>query len=92
LVVRRLVQDLRALDARGILPESDADPWPPEVEAALEELQPGCFSACTCTVSDRHVIVHSPASVGRMQADAAHEVSHIRVAAQAERRSTQSAV
>jgi hypothetical protein len=49
----------------------------------LEELQPGCFSACTCTVRDRHVIVYSPlASVGRMQSDAAHEVSHIRVAAQ----------
>jgi hypothetical protein len=94
------------LDARGILPESDADPWPAEVEAGrcygvgrnaatscelhltrlmpgaaashpaevrcadeltsrervqtLEELQPGCFSACTCTVRDRHVIVYSP--------------------------------
>ena len=49
----------------------------------LEELQPGCFSACTCTVSDRHVIVYARlASVGRMQSDAAHEVSHIRVAKQ----------
>lgn len=44
----------------------------------LEELQPGCFSACTFTVGERHVIVYSPlASVGRMQSDIAHEVSHL---------------
>jgi IrrE N-terminal-like domain len=44
----------------------------------LEELQPGCFSACTFTVGDRHVIVYSPlASVGRTQSDIAHEVAHI---------------
>jgi Zn-dependent peptidase ImmA (M78 family) len=50
----------------------------PEKLQMLEELQPGCFSACSFTVGDRHVIVYSPlASVGRTQSDIAHEVSHI---------------
>lgn len=44
----------------------------------LEELQPGAFSACTFTVENKHIIVYSPlASIGRMQSDVAHEVSHI---------------
>src|SRR5215213_9536588 len=45
---------------------------------ALEDLQPGCFSACTFTIPDRHIIVYSPlASPGRTQSDIAHEVAHI---------------
>jgi Zn-dependent peptidase ImmA (M78 family) len=45
---------------------------------ALEEIQPGAFSACTFTVGDRRVIVYSPlASPGRRQSDIAHEVAHI---------------
>lgn len=45
---------------------------------ALEELQPGSFSACTFNVGSRHVIVFSPlASPGRRQSDLAHEVSHV---------------
>jgi Zn-dependent peptidase ImmA (M78 family) len=45
---------------------------------ALEELQPGAFSACTFTLGDRHVIVYSPlASPGRTQSDIAHEAAHI---------------
>lgn len=45
---------------------------------ALEQLQPGAFSACTFTVGDKHVIVYSPlASEGRTQSDVAHEVAHI---------------
>ena len=45
---------------------------------ALEELQPGAFSACTFTLAGRHFIVYSPlASTGRTQSDIAHEVAHI---------------
>jgi Zn-dependent peptidase ImmA (M78 family) len=45
---------------------------------ALEELQPGAFSACTFTFGDRHVIVYSPlASPARRQSDVAHEAAHI---------------
>src|SRR6266498_2810383 len=45
---------------------------------ALEELQPGAFSACTFRLDDRHVIVYSPlASAGRRQSDIAHEAAHI---------------
>src|ERR1700704_4190259 len=45
---------------------------------ALEELQPGSFSACTFTFEDRHVIVYSRlASPGRRQSDVAHEVAHL---------------
>ncbi len=45
---------------------------------ALEELQPGAFSACTFSLGDRHVIVYSPlASPGRRQSDVAHEAAHI---------------
>jgi Zn-dependent peptidase ImmA (M78 family) len=45
---------------------------------ALEELQPGAFSACTFSMGDRHVIVYSPlASPARRQSDVAHEASHI---------------
>lgn len=45
---------------------------------ALDELQPGAFSACTFTIGNRHVIVHSPlASVGRTNSDIAHEIAHI---------------
>jgi Zn-dependent peptidase ImmA (M78 family) len=45
---------------------------------ALEEIQPGAFSACTFTIDDRHVIVYSPlASPGRRQSDIAHEVAHL---------------
>ncbi|MBL7487245.1 ImmA/IrrE family metallo-endopeptidase [Frankia sp. AgB1.9] len=45
---------------------------------ALEELQPGAFSACTFTLEDRHVIVYSPLALpGRTQSDVAHETSHI---------------
>lgn len=45
---------------------------------ALEELQPGAFSACTFTLGERHVIVYSPlASPGRTQSDIAHEIAHI---------------
>jgi Zn-dependent peptidase ImmA (M78 family) len=44
----------------------------------LEEIQPGAFSACTFTISDKHVIVYNPlASPGRTQSDLAHEVAHI---------------
>jgi Zn-dependent peptidase ImmA (M78 family) len=45
---------------------------------ALEQLQPGAFSACTFTLDDRHVIVYNPlASTRRTQSDIAHEASHI---------------
>ena len=45
---------------------------------ALEELQPGAFSACTFTLESRHVIVYNPlASPGRRQSDISHEVAHI---------------
>jgi Zn-dependent peptidase ImmA (M78 family) len=45
---------------------------------ALEELQPGAFSACTFTLDERQVIVYSPlASRGRRQSDIAHEVAHL---------------
>lgn len=45
---------------------------------ALEEIQPGAFSACTFTIDDRHVIVYSPlGSHGRHQSDIAHEAAHI---------------
>ncbi|MGH2830559.1 MAG: ImmA/IrrE family metallo-endopeptidase [Actinomycetota bacterium] len=45
---------------------------------ALEQLQPGAFSACTFSIGDRHVIVYSPlATLGRTQSDVAHEVAHI---------------
>jgi Zn-dependent peptidase ImmA (M78 family) len=45
---------------------------------ALEQLQPGAFSACTFTLSNRHVIVYNPlASTPRTQSDIAHEASHI---------------
>jgi len=45
---------------------------------ALEDLQPGCFSACTFTIGERHIIVYNPlASPGRTQSDIAHEAAHI---------------
>lgn len=45
---------------------------------ALEEIQPGAFSACTFTLGDRRVIAYSPlASPGRRQSDIAHEVAHL---------------
>lgn len=45
---------------------------------ALEELQPGAFSACTFTLGERHVIVYNPlASPGRRQSDIAHEAAHL---------------
>jgi len=45
---------------------------------ALEELQPGAFSACTFTLGSRQVIVYNPlASPGRRQSDISHEVAHI---------------
>jgi Zn-dependent peptidase ImmA (M78 family) len=45
---------------------------------ALEDLQPGAFSACTFSREARHTIVYSPlASTGRTQSDIAHEVAHI---------------
>src|SRR6266508_4845897 len=45
---------------------------------ALEELQPGSFSACTFSLGDRHVVVYSPlAHLGRRQSDIAHEAAHI---------------
>jgi Zn-dependent peptidase ImmA (M78 family) len=45
---------------------------------ALEEIQPGAFSACTFTFGDRHVVVYSPlASPGRRQSDIAHEAAHL---------------
>jgi hypothetical protein len=45
---------------------------------ALEELQPGAFSACTFSLADRHVIVYSPlATPARRQSDVAHEAAHI---------------
>lgn len=45
---------------------------------ALEEIQPGAFSACTFTFEDRNVIVYSPlASLGRRQSDIAHEAAHL---------------
>jgi Zn-dependent peptidase ImmA (M78 family) len=45
---------------------------------ALEELQPGSFSACTFNIGGRHIIVFSPlASPGRRQSDIAHEASHL---------------
>jgi Zn-dependent peptidase ImmA (M78 family) len=44
----------------------------------LEELQPGCFSACTFTLGESHTIVYNPlASPARTQSDIAHEVAHI---------------
>ena len=45
---------------------------------ALEEFQPGAFSACTFTIDGRHVIVYNPLSAPvRTQSDIAHEVAHI---------------
>lgn len=45
---------------------------------ALEEIQPGAFSACTFTLDGRHVIVYSPlGSHGRRQSNIAHEVGHL---------------
>lgn len=45
---------------------------------ALEELQPGAFSACTFQIGTRHYIVYSPLStLGRRQSDLAHEVAHL---------------
>lgn len=45
---------------------------------ALEELQPGAFSACTFQVNGRSTVVYSPlASKGRTQSDIAHEIAHI---------------
>jgi Zn-dependent peptidase ImmA (M78 family) len=45
---------------------------------ALEELQPGAFSACTFSFDDQHVIVYNPlASPARTQSDVAHEAAHI---------------
>lgn len=45
---------------------------------ALEELQPGAFSACTFSFGDLHIIVFNPlASLGRRHSDIAHEVAHI---------------
>lgn len=45
---------------------------------ALEEIQPGAFSACTFNIDGRHVIVYSPlGSHGRHQSNIAHEVAHI---------------
>lgn len=45
---------------------------------ALDELQPGAFSACTFTIESRNIIVYSPLStMGRRQSDIAHEVAHL---------------
>jgi Zn-dependent peptidase ImmA (M78 family) len=45
---------------------------------ALEEIQPGAFSACTFTIDHRHVIVYNPfGSHGRHQSNIAHEVAHL---------------
>jgi Zn-dependent peptidase ImmA (M78 family) len=45
---------------------------------ALEELQPGAFSACTFSLGDRHVIIYNPlGSPARRQSDVAHEAAHI---------------
>src|SRR5258708_6195076 len=45
---------------------------------ALEELQPGAFSACTLTLNSRQVVIYSPlASLARRQSDIAHEVAHL---------------
>lgn len=45
---------------------------------ALEELQPGAFSACTFHIDGRRIVVYSPlASDGRKQSDIAHEVAHL---------------
>jgi len=44
----------------------------------LEATQPGCFSACTFEIGERHVIVFNPlAAPGRRQSDLAHEASHL---------------
>ena len=45
----------------------------------LDALQPGCFSACTFTLSpNRTVIVYNPLSaLTRRRSDIAHELSHI---------------
>lgn len=46
--------------------------------AALDRLQPGCFSACTLPGPTGPVIVVNPLnSAGRQQSDAMHELSHI---------------
>jgi IrrE N-terminal-like domain len=46
--------------------------------AALDKLQPGCFSACTLPGPTGPVIVVNPLnSAGRQQSDAMHELSHI---------------
>lgn len=45
---------------------------------ALEELQPGAFSACTFQVNGSPTIVYSPlTSEGRRQSDIAHEIAHL---------------
>jgi uncharacterized protein DUF955 len=46
--------------------------------AALDKLQPGCFSACTLPGPNGPVVVVNPLnSAGRQQSDAMHELSHI---------------
>ncbi len=46
--------------------------------AALDKLQPGCFSACTLPGPTGPVVVVNPLnSPGRQQSDAMHELSHI---------------
>lgn len=45
---------------------------------ALEELQPGAFSACTFEIGARKIVVFNPLSTpGRTQSDIAHEVAHV---------------
>ena len=45
---------------------------------AIDELQPGAFSACTFEIGERRVVVWNPlSSAGRRTSDIAHELSHI---------------
>jgi Zn-dependent peptidase ImmA (M78 family) len=45
---------------------------------ALEQLQPGAFSACTFEIGDRRIIVWNPlSSPARTQSDIAHEAAHV---------------
>lgn len=47
---------------------------------AIDQLQPGAFSACTFEIGPRRVIVWNPlASRGRRTSDIAHELAHLRL-------------
>lgn len=45
---------------------------------AIEDAQPGAFSACTFEINDHRIVVWSPLSApARVQSDIAHELAHV---------------